>query len=761
MNYSHESRYKFGLKSKIFALCLVCLTSLTAVAETVSNGLVTLSFEEATGRLFSFKDETRRRELLNGNGGPLWLIRMKDGSLCIPDKATHVETTLVALGLDINWYMPDGICVTVRVRLDENSSLMRWRLKVKASSNFSHAEGQLSISEIQFPIISGILPCTDVPGESGAADEDLAVSTWLGSLIHSPRSGVNRERPRVSFSWQSPGSLSMQMMALYGREGMGMYFASNDTLSYSKNYEIGFDSLTTDWRMMHYPALDGSSEYEMPYEAVVGPFHGDWLSAAAIYRDWTQHQRWCRESRFRKGLTPKWVTDTDLWIWNRGRSENVFREALDLKQRTDHKVNVFWHWWHGCSYDEGFPEYLPPREGRDSFTKAVRRAARKGIHSLVYMNSFQWGSNTESWEREGAERYAVRNAEGGLLSHAFNVFTGRKLTPMCMTTDFWRNRYASLADSVVNRYGVAGVYMDQACMNMRCYAEGHGHSPGGGNYWVNSFQKLTEEIRHRAPATLAGEGSGEDWIPSLDLFLTLEASRERYLGITDIETIPLYQAVYHDCAITYGSYSSLVYPPYDDLWPEEYRPMNRETSLPDEFNMQFRMEQARAYVWGMQPTLANYHSFLWEQKPNEMDFLMKIVEVRRRALKYLLHGVYTRVPPLELPESDVNLSRISIYAGRSGSTVTSAQKSEPMVYAGAWRSADGAVALALANISDEEWNQHLSFAAADYSIPQPCRIYFISPNGRRRGPICRKGMVEVDLHLVPRDVQVVEFVPLK
>ena len=210
MNYSHESRYKFGLKSKIFALCLVCLTSLTAVAETVSNGLVTLSFEEATGSLFSFKDETRRRELLNGNGGPLWLIRMKDGSLCIPDKATHVETTPVALGLDINWYMPDGICVTAWVRLDENSSLVRWRLKVKASSNFSHAGGQLSISEIQFPIISGILPCTDVLGESGAADEDLAVSTWLGSLIHSPRSGVNRERPRVSFSWQSPGSLSMQ-----------------------------------------------------------------------------------------------------------------------------------------------------------------------------------------------------------------------------------------------------------------------------------------------------------------------------------------------------------------------------------------------------------------------------------------------------------------------------------------------------------------------------------------------------------------------
>ena len=139
---------------------------------------------------------------------------------------------------------------------------------------------------------------------------------------------------------------------------------------------------------------------------------------------------------------------------------------------------------------------------------------------------------------------------------------------------------------------------------------------------------------------------------------------------------------------------------------------------------------------------------------------MRLVAVRRRALKYLLHGVYTRMPSIEAPKSDINLSRISIYAGRTGRTVTSAKKSEPTVYSGAWRTSDGSVALALANISDEGWSGRLSFSAAEYDIPQPCRIYIIGSDGRRRVGVCRNRMVEADLSLGPRDVQVVEFTPL-
>ena len=69
----------------------------------------------------------------------------------------------------------------------------------------------------------------------------------------------------------------------------------------------------------------------------------------------------------------------------------------------------------------------------------------------------------------------------------------------------------------------------------------------------------------RGEIVLAGEGCGEAWLPYLDLMLTLQVSRERYSPPNDPwEVIPFFQAVYHPYAVTYGSYSSLTMPPYDE-----------------------------------------------------------------------------------------------------------------------------------------------------------------------------------------------------
>lgn len=722
------------------ALFLAC--SVGTWGETLSNGLVSLNIDEA-GRLASFVDHRTGRQLLAApSAGNLWLIRRADGSEWTPREPLSVSQQRVPpCGLDVTFRDAKGVQIVVHIRLDEGSSLVRWSMSLRGLT------GEDEAAEIDFPLLGGL---------RGSMDDDLAVSTWLGSLIKRPRQSVGPDRPRIGWSWPSPGLLSMQMIALYDPQGGGLYFASNDSLSYAKTFNISMDSLTTQWSVRHYPSR-GEGDYEMPYEAVCGPFQGDWLSAAQLYRQWATSQKWCRQSRFASGQTPRWALDTDLWIWNRQQSANVLGEALAMKRRTGARVNVLWHWWHGCSYDEGFPEYLPPREGAEPFRQAVRQARKQGVHAIVYMNSIQWGESTQSWKQMGAEPYAVHGAAGQTFPYAYNVFTGNRLVPMCMATDFWRRHYAALADSVVNLYGVAGVYMDQACLNMSCYDPAHGHPIGGGNYWAPSFRRLTDEIRHRAPATLAGEGSGEDWIPALDLFLTLEASRERYMGPTNTETIPLYQAVYHDYAITFGSYSSLVYPPYDDLWPDEYRPANREQSLPDDFNMQFRMEQARAFVWGMQPTLANCHDFLWDKKPQEMAFLRRLVGVRRRALKYLLYGVYTRAPQLDIPTRQIPLSRISIYAGRRGSTLTQDSRPEPLVYAGAWRAKDGSLALALAHIGDGEWSQHLRFRTSDYGLSPSCRVWLIDERGRHKLPACHDGWADIPLSMGPRDVQVLVF----
>src|SRR5690606_26347976 len=111
------------------------------------------------------------------------------------------------------------------------------------------------------------------------------------------------------------------------------------------------------------------------YPVILGVIQGDWITIAQEYRNWGLKQPWSLNSRLATGQVPDWVANTALWVWNRGHSEVVLPPALDLKRRLELPINVLWHWWHGASYDDEFPEYLPPREGTESFRNAVANAA--------------------------------------------------------------------------------------------------------------------------------------------------------------------------------------------------------------------------------------------------------------------------------------------------------------------------------------------------------------------------------------------------
>ena len=104
------------------------------------------------------------------------------------------------------------------------------------------------------------------------------------------------------------------------------------------------------------------------------------------YRRWGVRQYWARTSRFATRRSPQWIYDTGIWVWNRGRSNVVLEPAAQLQADAGLPVSVFWHWWHGGPYDTSFPDYLPPREGGEPFTRAVAKAHAAGLHAIVYMN---------------------------------------------------------------------------------------------------------------------------------------------------------------------------------------------------------------------------------------------------------------------------------------------------------------------------------------------------------------------------------------
>ena len=207
------------------ALFLAC--SVGMWGETLSNGLVSLNIDEA-GRLASFVDHRTGRQLLAApSAGNLWLIRRADGSEWTPGEPLSVSQQRVPpCGLDVTFRDAKGVQIVVHIRLDEGSSLVRW------SMSLSGLTGEDEAAEIDFPLLGGL---------RGSMDDDLAVSTWLGSLIKRPRQSVGPDRPRIGWSWPSPGLLSMQMIALYDPQGNGLYFASNDSLSYAKTFNISMD----------------------------------------------------------------------------------------------------------------------------------------------------------------------------------------------------------------------------------------------------------------------------------------------------------------------------------------------------------------------------------------------------------------------------------------------------------------------------------------------------------------------------------------
>ncbi len=734
-----------------------------------------VGFDVRNGQLRELVDLNLGYNLLGRFPGPLWEVELAtaEGPLLLaPEHAGSFKAELLPppqRGGRLTWNnfpasQARNVSVQVEVHLDEPAPLSRWSLAIAGLA-------EQVVREVKFP---------RVPDVAEQDSERLAVPVWQGQLATHPRELLNPAggNPR-RHQWEYPGRLALQCLAVYRPDGPGLYLACDDTNANRKTFAV-FGGVNTNLgcEIVHVPeGASTSGHFQLPYQVVLGSFTGDWFTAAERYRAWARDQVWARESRLRQGAVPDWVRNTGIWVWNRGRSTNVLAPAVELQKQLKLPVSVLWHWWHGCSYDTGFPEYLPPREGTRPFQSALAAAHQHDVRALVYMNQRLWGMTTQSWTNEHAERFAVKDSTGRIRPEVYNTFTKAPCVPMCMGTAFWRDTYAGLAERAIRELGVDGIYMDQACTSLACYDSTHGHPLGGGTYWMNGFRDLAAEIRQRAGfggsrpklaapkfsaaeakqsrVALAGEGCGEPWLPYLDLMLSLELSRERYAPPDGWETIPFFNAVYHDSVITFGNYSSLTMPPYDDLWPAEFAPKEPLKLLDRKFSRQFYLEQARAFVWGQQPTVANFLPRHLQERPEETEFATRLAKLRSQAAKYLQHGTFLRPPRIDAPEATIDMSRLSIYAGQQGG-LTTFQKRVPLALASAWRAPDGSIAIALASISDEPMELSFKLDVNEYGLPKRGWLYRLDETGRRRVGEFTAPEASVKLTLPPRGACILE-----
>ncbi|HYA21704.1 MAG TPA: DUF6259 domain-containing protein, partial [Thermoproteota archaeon] len=603
----------------------------------------------------------------------------------------------------------------------------------------------VGVWHVDFPIIGALREV----GKDGQGDE-LEIPLLQGLLVHKPlETIVKNEKVNHTSYGTYPGLLTMQCFAYYNKDMAGLYLASHDGLGNRKDFVFDSDNEGNGrFRVRNYPENMGfkGRTYSATYSFAVTAFQGGWAEASQIYRNWATRQAWCRKGKLsQRSDLSNWFRDTSLWIWNRGNSDRISPGPIELKKKSGVNVALDWYWWHHNPYDVFVPEYLPPREGVPTFIKTVDKLHSEGVKTVVYINGRIWDMNSGSWDEQKAYEAAALDENLKPYEEKYNIFMPENvIAPMCPTTQLWRDKISYLVSSLVGDLHLDGVYIDQVAIATAelCHNPEHGHPVGGGHYWVHGYNDLIRTARDRArkansDACLLSESCIEQFIDCFDGFLTLDASWERTGANLDLswdkmglqgqtwEPIPMFNAVYHDYAITFGSYTSMTgVPPYDDLWPESGRPpeFGKFVTYNDKYPDQFAFELARTLSWGIQPMVTNVYPEMLGRKEfdADMEFLTEVARFHSSAREYLTLGKWVKPPEVNCPCVAVKIYVRSIYTAqdRVGETV----RNSPAVLSSAWASYDGNVCVVLVNFTRDAVDAEFSIDLNEYGFESDDKI---------------------------------------
>ena len=124
----------------------------------------------------------------------------------------------------------------------------------------------------------------------------------------------------------------------------------------------------------------------------------------------------------------------------------------------------------------------------------------------------------------------------------------------------------------------------------------------------------------------------------------------------------------------------------------------------------------------------------------------------------MLYGEFCRSTDLTIPYENIKISKLSIYAGRTGETVTTFEKNVPSLYVGTWKAKNGNIAVALASISDKDIPVDFTIDPKNYNISSEGKVNMIKANGKKQIGTYSNN-IHIDMKLAPRDISIIEIVP--
>ena len=631
--------------------------------------------------------------------------------------------------------------VVATIRLPRGSERALWTLAI------SNRSEEFGIWEFRYPRLLAAPP-----------DPDLKANYFLntinlGQVVPDPYHVDPDANGNTRNFWHQRLGVyhAGQFMALYGGNRQGVYYSARDAEGWMKIIEAFFHSGTpcTEFNMTHsvlHMAHPGA-DFAMAYPVVAGLFSGDWYDACRIYRRWAVAQPWCAKGPVaQRRDIPQWLKDCSLVVKQstrldaaKGPGKVTAETAANLNDNTTNYLrclelfgediaSLWYAWWlktrarsaadeaylvGGVNGNDG--QLVQPIPG---VREANRRISEAGGHPLAYFNAtlFDMGAADEV---ETARACAEHTAEGD-PEKAYDFFYS-----MCMSTDWWRARYAEVVRRAIKDFGFRGIYMDSLGKPWgRCFATHHGHAYGG----TRDFRGQRAFARHMygivkaldPEAVTSAENCTEAFIDVVDTRLSATILQEH--------VAPIYPAVYHDYQLYYG------------------RVLN-----PRRGARLLRMTAGYCFAYGGQ--LGRYtisdHGINWDdpQHADLLAFFQKLIATKRAAREFLNLGEMLRPPALvtEVP----TLTQQVWYQKQTVAL--------PAVLASAWKSPDGEVGLVFVNCHTETVDFEYRVDTVEYGFPSKIALKrsILTPDGRQRDSTFASGVITRAEILPPEEVRVV------
>ena len=391
--------------------------------------------------------------------------------------------------------------VVCAARVKPGDPQVRWGITVQMRDGWV-------LESVQYPFVTLAAPL-------GASDGDDAV------VVGSSKGGVIRKpgslKAGFSVSISQPGNMAAQFGCYYD-DRAGFYTAAEDGKGYPKDLIVTRAKAGAEFSWFRPVFATGT--VTQAYDTVMSAFSGsegepaDWRDAADLYKEWALTQPWCAMPFAQRTDLPAWLKDGPAmvrfgrdWLADPARIERWLAEYWKKSFPEMPLITAYWGWEKHGSWVT--PDYFPLFPSDEQFTRLVADTRKLGCHAFPWPSGYHWTQTYDKrtdgrfeWDDrarfgEVASAHAVHNRDGKLYIRTPSWLRGGDTACLC-GGDPWTVRWWNEEICVpLAKRGCELIQVDQVVGGNwpACYASGHPHPAGRGQWMTGAFAEQLSTMR--------------------------------------------------------------------------------------------------------------------------------------------------------------------------------------------------------------------------------------------------------------------------